>query len=159
MWSDLQDTKYRLLLITLLLIMLVLITQFILIISLIGMGVIFIRKIPILIELPEIFEEPETKGFVLKLEKKIKNISFLKSFSFEMFLQKTLSKVKVLSLKTENRADSLLQKLRKNSQKKKIEKNDKYWEQLKKSPVSSLRSLSKKQDLEKEDLKEGESKE
>lgn len=124
--------------------MVVLIAQFVLFVSLIGIGMILFRKIPVLIELSETFGKPETENFILKLKRKIKNTSALTSFSFEVFLQKILSRIKILSLRVENRSDTLLQRLRKNSQKKKLEETDSYWEKLKKPSVNSLRSLSKK---------------
>lgn len=124
--------------------MAVLIAQFVLLISFVGIGMILFRKIPVLIELSETFGKPEAENFILKLKRKIKNTSALTSFSFEVFLQKILSRIKILSLRVENRSDTLLQRLRKNSQKKKLEKTDSYWEKLKKPSVNSLRSLSKK---------------
>lgn len=124
--------------------MVVLIAQFVLLISLVGIGMILFRKIPVLIELSETFGKPETENFILKLKRKIKNTSALTSFSFEVFLQKILSRIKILSLRVENRSDTLLQRLRKNSQKKKLKETDSYWEKLKKPSVNSLRSLSKK---------------
>lgn len=124
--------------------MAVLIAQFVLLISLIGIGTILFRKIPVLTELPETFGKPEIENFIFKLKRKIKNTSTLTSFSFEVFLQKILSRIKILSLRMENRSDTLLQRLRKNSQKKKVEKTDNYWEKLKKPSVNSLHSLSKK---------------
>ena len=100
--------------------------------SLIGMGVILYRKIPTLRELPEVVEEPLVKDFWLKLKEKIKNIPGLKSFSLEMFLQKILSKIRVLSLRIDNKTTNWLQKLRARSRKKKFEEDKNYWEEIKK---------------------------
>ena len=98
--------------------------------SLLGMGVVIWRKIPVLVELPEIAPKKEEKLFE-KAKKKINEISFVKSFSSEIFLQKLLSRVRILTLKTDNKTSSWLQKLREKSQKKKL--NDNYWEEIKKS--------------------------
>lgn len=99
----------------------------------IGIGLILIRKIPILRELPEGVEKSLVNDFWLKFKEKIKNIFRLKSFSLEMFLQKILSKIKVLSLRADNKTTNWLQKLRKRSRKKKLEgKGDNYWEEIKK---------------------------
>jgi len=104
--------------------------------SFIGIGVILIRKIPILVELPEAVAKPLLGDFWLKHKEKIKNIFRSKSFSFETFLQKILSKIRVLSLRIDNKTFNWLQKLRERSQKKKFEggrKDDNYWEEIKKS--------------------------
>jgi len=109
-----------------------LIASIILIGSLLGMGVILFRKIPILVKLPEVIERPAGENFWLIL-KKIKNIPGLRSFSFEIFLQKILSKIRILTLKTDNKTSNWLQKLRERSLRKKSKGNDNYWEEIKKS--------------------------
>jgi len=108
-----------------------LIATIILVSSLIGMAVILFRKIPVLVELPEISLQKEEGKLFLRLKEKIKEISPFKSFSFEIFLQKLLSKIRILTLKIENKTANWLQKLRERAQKKKLE-NDHYWEELKK---------------------------
>jgi hypothetical protein len=75
--------------------------------SLIGIGTILIRKIPILIEIPE--EEIEKFDWKIFFLKPFNWIKDLKIFSSDLFLQKILSKVR-----------------------KKDRKNDNYWEELKK---------------------------
>ena len=104
--------------------------QIILVCSLIGMGVIIFRKVPVLTELPEI---PTTRINWLKLKEKIKILNPFKSFSYEIFLQKILSKIRILSLRAENKTFGWLQKLRERSLRKKIEENDNYWKEIKKS--------------------------
>jgi hypothetical protein len=77
-------------------------------------------------------ETPIEFGFFAKIKKifgKIKKN--LKLPSFEIFLQKILSKIKILSLKIETKSEQLLRKLREKTQKKK--ENEKYWQELKKS--------------------------
>lgn len=98
--------------------------------SFLGMGAIILRKIPVLVELPEITPKKEEKLFE-KAKKKIKEFNPLKSFSYEIFLQKLLSRIRILTLKTDNKTSSWLQRLREKSQKKKL--SDNYWEEIKKS--------------------------
>jgi len=117
--------------------------------SLCGMGVILYRKIPEISELPKISAEFSLKEKLLKLKEKIKILNPFKSFSGEVFLQKILSKIRILILKTDSKTFSWLQKLRERSKrkissslssadwqtqgmkKKKLE-NDNYWQELKK---------------------------
>jgi len=99
--------------------------------SLIGIGVMVFRKIPILLTLPEAALEKE--GLISRLKKEILKLNPFKNFSLEIFLQKTLSKIRILTLKAENKTGSWLQKLREKAQKKKIQENDNYWQEIKKS--------------------------
>lgn len=110
-----------------------LIAKIILVFSLIGIGVIIFRKIPVLVKLPETPIEFDIKAKILKIKEKIKNWKYFPKFSFEIYLQKILSKIRILTLKIENKTDNLLQKLREKTKKKKIAKNDNYWEEIKKS--------------------------
>jgi hypothetical protein len=109
--------------------------------SLLGIGVILFRKIPVLVELPEVLEKSFQEPSWLKFKKKIKNIPGLKSFSFEMFLQKLLSRIRVLTLKTDNKTSGWLQKLREKSQKNKFQENDNYWKEIKKSTNQKNKDL------------------
>ena len=84
-------------------------------------------------ELPEIPARDSWKHTLSKLKEKIKILNPFKSFSYEIFLQKLLSKIRILSLKTDNKTFNWLQKLREKSQKKKNLENDNYWEEIKKS--------------------------
>lgn len=98
--------------------------------SVIGMAVIIYRKIPLLVELPEVLpEKGESVGS--KLKKKIKEFSPFKNFSYEVFLQKLISKIRILTLKTDSKTSGWLQRLREKSQRKK--ENDNYWQEIKKS--------------------------
>jgi hypothetical protein len=109
-----------------------LIAAIILFISFFGILVILFRKIPVLVNLPISEQIISQEPLFLRLKNKIKNFPFLKSWSFENFLQKLLSKIRILTLKTENKTANWLQKLRERSQKKKEIENDKYWEEIKK---------------------------
>ena len=110
-----------------------LIAIIILVFSLLGMGVIILRKIPILVTLPEVVPKKKKESLISRLKKEIKKINPFRNFSYEIFLQKILSKIKILSLKSENKTSGWLQKLREKSQRKKSKGNDNYWEEIKKS--------------------------
>lgn len=109
------------------------IATFILFGSLIGMGVVIFRKISMISELPEVPVEFNLKRSLLKLKEEIKIFQPFKCLSDKIFLQKILSKVRILTLRAENKIGSWLRKLREKSQKKKIEENDNYWQELKKT--------------------------
>ena len=99
--------------------------------SVVGMGVIIWWKIPLLVELPEVLPK-KGEPFSSKLKKKIKKFNPFKKFSYELFLQKLISKIRILTLKADSQTFNWLQKLREEMKKKKLE-NDNYWEELKKS--------------------------
>ena len=108
--------------------MLELIAAIILIIGLIGMAVVVFRKIPVLVELPP--QEIEGSGALGKLKNKIRNNGTLESFSGEILLQKILSKIRILTLKTDEKTDSWLTKLRQRSLEKKKKFSDDYWKRI-----------------------------
>lgn len=110
--------------------MLVVTASIVFVLSLTGIGIILFRKIPLLLQLPETANSPFGWKELLV---RIKNSSPLKDFSFEMFLQKILSKVRVLTLKTDSKTSNWLQRLRARSQQKKFEEDDNYWQEIKKS--------------------------
>jgi len=99
--------------------------------SSLGLGGIVFRKIPALSSLPESSTKTEDLG--LKIKEKIKQIRFLENFSYELFLQKFLTKVRILSLKTDTKTFDWIQRLRENAQKKKIGENANYWKEIKKA--------------------------
>ncbi|MFQ6049662.1 MAG: hypothetical protein ACE5J0_01305 [Candidatus Paceibacterales bacterium] len=105
--------------------------------SLLGMGVIVSRKIPVLLELPEIAERPEGESLILRLKRRIDKLNPFKNFSYEIFLQKILTKIRILTLKTDNKTFDWLQKLRKRAHQKKLRENDNYWEEIKKATKSN----------------------
>lgn len=108
-----------------------LIAIIILFIGLIGIGVILIKKIPILAALPpKVIREP---GVFRRVKDKVKNNGTLKTFSSgELLLQRILSKFRILTLRTENKTSTWLGKLRQRSLKKKKTFSDDYWRKLKK---------------------------
>ena len=109
--------------------MIELIALIILMSSLIGMGTILFKKIPLLLELPETLPSQFSWRAIFS---KAKKIIPPKGFSSEVFLQKILSKIRILTLKTDNKTFSLLQRLREKSQKKKFGENDNYWQEIRK---------------------------
>ena len=109
--------------------MVVLIAIIILIIGLIGIGVILVRKIPVLAEL--VPEEIEEIGTLRKLRYKFSQNGTLKSFSGEALLQNMLSKIKILTSKTDSKTNTWLEKSRKRSIEKKNDFSDDYWQKIK----------------------------
>ena len=104
----------------------------ILISSLLGIGVILYRKFPLLTKLPETpfkIKEP----LVLKMKNGIKKLPGKDKFDYELYLQKILSRVRVLTLKTENKTSNWLERLRQKNNQKNNHNNEKYWEELKKA--------------------------
>jgi len=111
-----------------------LISIVIFILSLIGMAVILVRRIPDLCKLPEKdfrfdFGNSLAKGARIGLEK----VPVVKNFSYELYLQKLLSRIRVLTMKTENKTGSWLERLRQRSCRKNQTNHDNYWDTLKKA--------------------------
>ncbi|KPJ71643.1 hypothetical protein AMJ50_01410 [Parcubacteria bacterium DG_74_3] len=101
---------------------------------LLGMGGILYRKIPLLIKLTEISQKKE--DLFLRLKKKVQKKVPFQRFSYEIFLQKLLSKIRILTLKTENKTSLWLQELRERAKEKKGVEKDNYWDDIKKSTKS-----------------------
>ncbi|MFH1780443.1 MAG: hypothetical protein ABH841_00305 [Candidatus Nealsonbacteria bacterium] len=109
-----------------------LISIIILFLSLVGMAAILLRKISALCELQEQdlnFYNSLTCG----IKDRIKKMPAVKSFSYELYLQKVLSKFRILSLKTESKTGSWLEKLRQKNCNKNKTNHDDYWDTLKKA--------------------------
>ena len=103
-----------------------------LIFSLLGMGVILFRKFPLLAKLPE--TTPISKAYLaLKFKESVKKLPGANKFDYEMYLQKLLSKIRILTLKTESTTESWLAKLRQKAIRKNGRHSDNYWEELKKT--------------------------
>jgi len=100
--------------------------------SLLGMGVILFQKTPVLIKLPEAPASFNLKRIFSRLKEKIKILNPLRYISTEIFLQKILSKIRILTLKIESKIANYLQRLREKAQKKKEKENDNYWSELQK---------------------------
>ena len=103
-------------------------------ISIVGMGIILIKKIPVLAELSVDNDYSFLNKKKRVLLKKINSVvnKKRKIFSGEIILQKILSKIRITSLKIENKTNSWLYKLRRKSLRKKESKlSDEYWEKIK----------------------------
>jgi len=79
--------------------------------SLSGMVIILFRKIPVLLELPSTLEK-EQGNFFLRTKSKIKGLDFSEIFDSKNFLQKFLMRIRILTLKIENRTSKTLERLR-----------------------------------------------
>ena len=100
----------------------------ILFIGLIGMGIIMARKLPVLAELST--EKIGGLGSLEGIKRKVKKLNLLKVSFGEILLQKTLSKIRVLTLKTDSKTSAWLSKLRQRSIKKKESFSDDYWKKI-----------------------------
>ena len=94
-----------------------LLAQTTLALSFLGIAVMVGRKIPALSRLPE-NSIRSGEGYFLKLKKKAQDANPLKGTKPEIFLQKILSKIRILSLKTDNKAMDWMQSLSKRIEKK-----------------------------------------
>jgi hypothetical protein len=105
-------------------------------VGLLGMIIIVFKKTPVLAQLPLEEDSFSFRKTFLEIKERIKNFNFFHSFSNGLFLQKFLSKIRILALKIENKVGNLLQVLRERQKNKKIqeeiEKEDNYWEKIKK---------------------------
>jgi len=110
-----------------------LIAQVILFCSSIGLGQMIFRKMSILSGLPETAEIKKDEKLFIRLQKEIKEKNPLKEIQYEDLLRKALKKVRILFLKTDNKIFGWTQKLKENSQKKKIREDGNYWDRIKKN--------------------------
>lgn len=109
-----------------------LISIVVLVLSLAGMAVILLRKIPVLTKLPE--TSGGVRNFLAAgIKGGLKKMPLLRGFSYELYLQKLLSRVRVLTMKTENKTGHWLESLRQRNNKKNHTQNDNYWDELKKA--------------------------
>lgn len=111
------------------------ILQIILFGSSIGLVGIVFKKIPLLRTLPG---EPslslgEKQDFVLRLKTGVRRLNPFKNLSYEIFLEKLLTSLRVLSLRIEGKTSASLQQLKQAVKEKKIRENDNYWEEVKKA--------------------------
>jgi len=118
-----------------------LIATIILVISFLGVLVILFWKIPALINLPIQKKESFHESLFFGLSNIIKNSALLRSLSLDNILHKLLTKIRVLTLKTDNKTTNWLQRLRAKSQKKHEIQNDNYWEEIKNSTDNDKKDL------------------
>lgn len=96
--------------------MLQLITFIIFIVSLMGALFILLKKIPVLVKLPQNGSHGIKKSeFILNIERKIKDTHF-HFFQKQMLLHKVLSKFRLLTLKAERKIGESLHVIRKKAQ-------------------------------------------
>ncbi len=107
------------------------IAEVILVSSSIGLGGIIFKKIPALSALSE--KELKEEVQKSKLMERLRKVKIFRNFSYEKFLQKLLTKVRILSLKTDKKTSNWLKKLKNNTQRKKITEDDNYWDEIKKA--------------------------
>ena len=119
--KDLFDMNYNL------------VAQVVLFCSSIGLGQMIYRKMPILAGLSEAAETREEDKLLTKLKKGIKQKNPLKDVQYEDLLETVLKKVRILFLKTDNKIFGWTQKLKENSQKKRIREDGDYWDRIKKN--------------------------
>lgn len=98
--------------------------------SILGMGAIIFSKISVLTALSEAQIQLK-EGFFARFKTKVKKVSPLKNLSYEIVLQKALARVRVLTLKTDNKTFDWIQKLKAKAKMKKFHKNDTYWKEIK----------------------------
>jgi len=108
------------------------VTQIILVFSGLGLLVLVCRKIPALLAVPQAKTEEKKESFVLRFGKVIFKYNPLKHLSYEIFLQKLLTKIRILTLKTDSKTHGWLQQLREKTQNK-FKQGNSYWEEIKKS--------------------------
>ena len=105
-----------------------------LLIGLLGMTVILLRKAPVLAQLPD---SSAGNSWVFRIKGLIHCCPYIKKFSYELFLQKSLSRARILILKIENKITGLLERTRQQSSQKNNSnhesRNDGYWEELRKT--------------------------
>ena len=99
--------------------------------SFIGIGSLFVKKIPLLKEANFYKIEPlEQKNILSKAKEKI--LSFKLFSSPEIFLQKILSKVKIFTLRFERKVEDQLKNLREKAKEKNNFRKEDYWDEIKK---------------------------
>jgi hypothetical protein len=107
--------------------------------SVFGMASMLIKKIPLLAEMPELSEGQRKESLASKIKERFKGLPLIKDISSGIFLQKTLSKIRVLTLKLESKTANWLQKLRVKSQTEKDNAKDNYWTEVKKEVKSEAK--------------------
>ena len=109
------------------------IAQVILFCSSVGLGQMILRKMSILSGLFEIVQTKKEEKLLTKLKKEIREKNPLKEVQYEDLLGKALKRIRVLFLRTDNKIFGWTQKLKENSQKKKIREDGDYWDRIKKN--------------------------
>ncbi len=95
--------------------------------SFLGMAVILLRKVPVLVGLKK-NEVKARQGLASSVFSEV--FEGTKRISFEKYLHKILSKIRILTLKTDNKTSIWLQKLRQKSQERTKSFSDDYWKKV-----------------------------
>jgi len=106
--------------------------------SVFGIVVILMRKIPVLAEMPQVAEGQRKESFTSKIKTGFKNFPIIRDIYSGILLQKTLSKIRVLTLKLESKTAAWLQKIRVKSQTEKDKAKDNYWTEVKNEVKSEV---------------------
>jgi len=108
------------------------ISLIVLVLSLTGLMVMALKKMPVLVQLPETMAFQPLIDWQAVISRARGKISLKKiSLSLENFLHKLLSKIRVLTLKTESKTSSWLQKLRERAKmRNRFDENDNYWKNI-----------------------------
>lgn len=83
--------------------------------------------------LPKTSFDFQEESYLSIWKKRLKFINPFKNFSFEIFLQKIIFSIRILSLKIDNLTFNWLKKLRQKYQERKKKEKDNYWEEIKKA--------------------------
>jgi len=89
-------------------------------------------KMPVLSGLPETIEVKDGEKLIEKVKKQIKETNPLKEVKYEHLLGQVLKRVRILFLKTDDKIFNWSQRLKENSQKKKIQEDGDYWDRIRK---------------------------
>ncbi len=103
----------------------------ILILSGIGLIFLFLKKIPVLVSLPEEEFESFTKRVFRKTKDKIREIRIFKRTFWDLLLEKNLRKIRILSLKIDSSIFNWLKK-RKEKEIEEREREENYWDKIRK---------------------------
>lgn len=106
--------------------MITLILSITLLVSLAGMIIIVYRKLPLAMELPVESEE----SLFSKVRKNIEERDWSKVFNTRNFLRKTLMRIRILNLKSENMINKKLEEWR-HKERDNFPYEDNYWKKLK----------------------------
>lgn len=110
--------------------MLVLLSKILLGVGLVGIVSIVLRKIPVMADLPEVTAPALSTAFKRRARLIAPDWS---GFSFEVFLQKSLSKIKIFVLRMEHKINDRLRRIRRKKKENKRDLgDDEYWNELEK---------------------------
>ena len=99
--------------------------------SVVGIGTIVWRKLPLLLEVDTGEQDTGFGNLIFQSTRKFRDSDKVKATS-EKVLHKTLSKTRVIAMKTESKTGAWLEGLRKRSEQRKQKFSEAYWDQFKK---------------------------